>query len=744
MDGQPDDKTMLARLRDSDTSAARIHAAELEELYHARQMAELSSDVYDAARGEGQPPHGWARATEDIELLRSLIPDAELSDEQLRAMFRPDESGFRAEIYVPDPEVLGPGYRPTLVFKGSAGEVLGPGGALRPTAAEDFLGNNFPQSMGLQTDYYDRAMDLAVLLKEAGLDFDVTGHSLGGGLASAAAAVSGMRAVTWNAAGLHPDTVARFARENGNLPVYDTSSTVTAWQVRGDVLNDGVQGDLANLGSADRRRLAGILSNTAMLVREVPQAREHLEHLLTTGIPESSHPAIHAFVDRLARGNAADLLEHMPQAAGQRREPLVAMTAEGHALVPREDAASVADLHRLAAPMLTVLVTTAHSARIGHGAGELVDAGGAAVRGGLDWTGVRASQAWTQAGNFAGQGYEVVGVAIDHGLRTGGELAAQWRELRADAEASVRRAGGALEANANARGADVARGISWVASRLPWELGRNAQTHASQAAEMLDGRAVQAQARAEDDAANSLARGRAAAAVYRIVAAAAGSELADDLSRQGATVRLALHGVGNAVEDGFRDTGRRLDEVTSRAPAAGATVGATTGVLVGTVGSHFPHLGDGGRGVRSTVHLVREAAPALHEAVERHGMATAVIPSLDAEIARREQAARAFLDARSQAPEARTQAPPAPLTQPPAHPALRGESGRAMAQYFEALRSADPARISATASALLETPAARQWIEQGRAQLEQAQAQAAAGHAASREQASGAQMAPGL
>src|SRR5690606_23232113 len=149
------------------------------------------------------------------------------------------------------------------------------------------------------------------------------------------------------------------------LPVYDTSSTVTAWQVRGDVLNDGVQGDLANLGSADRRRLAGILSNTAMLVREVPQAREHLEHLLTTGIPESSHPAIHAFVDRLAQGNAADLLEHMPQAAGQRREPLVAMTAEGHALVPREDAASVADLHRLPAPMVTAPATTAHPAPAG-------------------------------------------------------------------------------------------------------------------------------------------------------------------------------------------------------------------------------------------------------------------------------------------------------------------------------------------------------------------------------------------
>src|SRR5690606_17642756 len=161
----------------------------------------LSADVYDAARGEGDPPNGWLRASENLDLLRELIGDTTSTDEQLLARLQPSDSGFRAEIYIPDPNVLGPGFKPTLAFKGSAGEVLGTDGARRHTASEDFLGNNFPQSVGLQTNYYDQAMDLAVLLRERGLDFDITGHSLGGGLAAAASAVTGMRTVTLNAAG---------------------------------------------------------------------------------------------------------------------------------------------------------------------------------------------------------------------------------------------------------------------------------------------------------------------------------------------------------------------------------------------------------------------------------------------------------------------------------------------------------------------------------------------------------------
>src|SRR5690606_27752573 len=162
-------------------------------------------------------------------------------------------------LYLPDPELLGPGFKPTLVFKGSGGEVVDSDGKRRNTAAEDFLGNNFPQSMGMQTDYYDRAMNLALRFKRGGLDFDIGGHSLGAGASTAGSAITGMRTVVFNGAGLHPETAERFARQNGNLPLFDTNQTVTAWQVQGDLLNDGVQGDLANLGVFDRQRLAGLL-----------------------------------------------------------------------------------------------------------------------------------------------------------------------------------------------------------------------------------------------------------------------------------------------------------------------------------------------------------------------------------------------------------------------------------------------------------------------------------------------------
>ena len=149
---------------------------------------DAEATAHSEARGEGDPPNGWLRASENLDLLRELIGDTTSTDEQLLARLQPSDSGFRAEIYIPDPNVLGPGFKPTLAFKGSAGEVLGTDGARRHTASEDFLGNNFPQSVGLQTNYYDQAMDLAVLLRERGLDFDITGHSLGGGLAAAASA----------------------------------------------------------------------------------------------------------------------------------------------------------------------------------------------------------------------------------------------------------------------------------------------------------------------------------------------------------------------------------------------------------------------------------------------------------------------------------------------------------------------------------------------------------------------------
>src|SRR5690606_6935555 len=100
--------------------------------------------------------------------------------------------------------------------------------------------------------------------------------------------------------------------------------------------------------------------------------------------------------------------------------------------------------------------------------------------------------------------------------------------------------------------------------------------------------------------------------------------------------------VGGALQD----SGARIDATTQRAPGAGAGLGATTGFLVGSIATHAPNHPAGAAGVRGTIRLARNAGPALQEGLERHGMATAVIPSLDAEIARRERAARELLEDR--------------------------------------------------------------------------------------------------
>lgn len=695
--------------------AGRVLAKELADLYRAREMAGLNRDMYDAAAGVGKPDAGWTRGSENLALLRERFPDPELGEKEWLELLRPRESGFRAEIYLPDPDILGPGFKPVLVFKGSGGEIIQTDGTRRDTTTEDFLGNNFPQSIGLPTDYYDRAMRLSVRLLRTGTDFELSGHSLAGGQSSAGAAVTGKRAITFNAAGLHPETAARFARDNG-LPIYDTGANVTAWHVKGDVLNDGIQGDLASLDPASRRRLAGILADTATMLRKVPEARGRLEHALSNGVPGSSHPAIHAFVDRLARGDGAALLGELPQAAGRRMPPLVAMSAQGQSLVAREEAASIADLHRLAGPMLSVLAATARSAEAGRRMGALVEAGGDLARGGLEWTGAVTSRTWAQAGDFAGLGYRVTGITIDHGVRTGGELAAQWRELRANAEAVALRAGGALEARVNAAGAGGARGIHWVAGGLPGGIGRYVHERAGELSASLDARASRARTGAGAAAADALERGRADAGRYRLIAGAVGAALAEDLDRQGASVRRGMQRAGEAVGGVLQDSGARIDATTQRAPGAGAGLGATTGFLVGSIATHAPNHPAGAAGVRGTIRLARNAGPALQEGLERHGMATAVIPSLDAEIARRERAARELLDRH-------LQAGPAAATDSPLQSVLRGESGQALARFLEAIRDGDGAKISASAAALLETPPARLWMQSGQAQLDARDAQ---------------------
>lgn len=79
------------------------------------------------------------------------------------------------------------------------------------------------QALGLFSGQYNYAITLAATLANLGLDYIITGHSLGGGLASAAACASGKTTYTFNAAGLHRSTLENYLPSSGADQEYNVS-----------------------------------------------------------------------------------------------------------------------------------------------------------------------------------------------------------------------------------------------------------------------------------------------------------------------------------------------------------------------------------------------------------------------------------------------------------------------------------------------------------------------------------------
>lgn len=90
------------------------------------------------------------------------------------------------------------------------------------------------QAFGLQSTQYDKAMDLAekIVNENPGMQFEFVGHSLGGGLASAASLFADIPATTFNAAGLHSATVGRRGKSLANA-----ESLIDAFYVAGEGLS---------------------------------------------------------------------------------------------------------------------------------------------------------------------------------------------------------------------------------------------------------------------------------------------------------------------------------------------------------------------------------------------------------------------------------------------------------------------------------------------------------------------------
>ncbi|QEW06048.1 type VI secretion system tip protein TssI/VgrG [Nitrincola iocasae] len=198
--------------------------ADIPELTNARERLDFNNDniiraeaaqyvyAHDAYyRGESdvlpEPPEGLRALGADELIEKGLEP----SD------FLNDETGFGAALFESD--ITG---ETMLTFRGT-------------TSGVDWK-NNAQQGLGIESEQYTQAIRLSRHVDEAlDGDFVNVGHSLGGGLASAAVGVTGAQGYTFNSAGLHPKTLSR-ELENGALSFEETRALIQSQAVRGEVL----------------------------------------------------------------------------------------------------------------------------------------------------------------------------------------------------------------------------------------------------------------------------------------------------------------------------------------------------------------------------------------------------------------------------------------------------------------------------------------------------------------------------
>lgn len=226
-----------------------------------QESALLAADVY---RDVATPPAGFRVASSTDLATLNLRPD------QLERA----GSSFRARVYA-----TGDGAEPRYVvaFRGSS-------------SGEDWR-NNFIQAAGAGSESYAKALAIGERLARSDASVTICGHSLGGGLAAAAAVASGREADTFNAAGLSDRTIGAAKAISSANGRGGGEVAVQAYNVRGEILTHLQDGGDRVLGAL----LFGI---PGAVLLDAPSAYG-ARHLLPGAVPEGkSWFAEHSRVDR--------------------------------------------------------------------------------------------------------------------------------------------------------------------------------------------------------------------------------------------------------------------------------------------------------------------------------------------------------------------------------------------------------------------------------------------------------------
>ncbi|MGR5149095.1 phospholipase [Photobacterium alginatilyticum] len=195
-------KDITARASSSLPDVARRFSNDMD----GAEKALLAEHIY--SDGPMPPDSGWRQASEQ-ELQKSGFSKKD---------FKIKDSQFKAGLYIPEPSVFGDEAAPVVVFKGTSG-------------MEDWK-NNLQQGLDFHSDYYEKAVELGDIARQRGIPVDFSGHSLGGGLASAAGKTASRETTTFNAAGLHKNTIPRYVPEV--VPAGD--NIVTGYRIDGELL----------------------------------------------------------------------------------------------------------------------------------------------------------------------------------------------------------------------------------------------------------------------------------------------------------------------------------------------------------------------------------------------------------------------------------------------------------------------------------------------------------------------------
>ncbi|MFB8281112.1 hypothetical protein [Nocardia colli] len=193
-------------------------------------LAKLAADVYRGSE-PGTEIDGFIRLDES-RLQQAGISSALLTD---------PKSGFRSGVYQ---NAEG---KTVVSFAGTAGRDI-----------KSWKANIF-QGTGLSEQQYRQAGRLGKVVKRHfGADVVLTGHSLGGGLAATAALKSGAHAVTFNAASVSDQTIARLGVNPAPAHAFAENGQVRNYVVEGDPLTTFQESHLG------RRSLVGAVAGVVV------------------------------------------------------------------------------------------------------------------------------------------------------------------------------------------------------------------------------------------------------------------------------------------------------------------------------------------------------------------------------------------------------------------------------------------------------------------------------------------------